>query len=41
VNVRSDTLPLPWAAVGEGQTSVEVRLRDTSRLSIAAQRLND
>jgi hypothetical protein len=41
VNVRNDTLPLPWAAVGEGQARVEVRLRDTSRLSIAAQRLSD
>lgn len=41
VNVRSDTLPLPWAAVGEGQSRVEVRLRDTTRLSIPAQRLSD
>jgi hypothetical protein len=41
VSVRSDTLPLPWASVGDGQTQVEVRLRDTSRLSIPVQRLND
>jgi hypothetical protein len=41
VSVRSDTLPLPWATVGDGQTQVEVRLRDASRLSIPVQRLND
>ena len=41
VNVRSDTLPLPWAAVGDGQTSVEVQLRDTTRLSMPVQRMND
>lgn len=41
VSVRSDTLPLPWAAVGDGQTRMEVRLRDTTRLSIPTQRPND
>lgn len=41
VSVRSDTLPLPWASVGDGQSRVDVRLRDTSRLSIPVQRLND
>jgi hypothetical protein len=40
VSVRSDTLPLPWASVGEGQSRVDVRLRDTTRLSIPVQRLN-
>jgi hypothetical protein len=41
VIVRSDTLPLPWGSLGDGQTRVDVRLRDTSRLSIPVQRLND
>jgi len=41
VSVRSDTLPLPWGNVGDGQTRVDVRLRDTNRLSVPVQRLND
>jgi len=41
VSVRSDTLPLPWGTVGDGQTRVDVRLRDASRLTIPVQRLND
>jgi hypothetical protein len=41
VSVRGDTLPLPWVTVGDGQTRVEVRLRETSRLSIPVQRLSD
>ena len=41
VSVRSDTLPLPWSSVGDGQSRVDVRLRDTTRLSIPVQRLND
>lgn len=40
VSVRSDTLPLPWASVGDGQSRVDVRLRDTTSLSIPVQRLN-
>ncbi len=41
VSVRSDTLPLPWTTVGDGQARVDVRLRDTTPLSIPVQRMND
>lgn len=40
ITVRNDSLPLPWAAVGGGETRIDVRLRDTSRLSIPVQREN-
>lgn len=38
VSVRSDTLPLPWNVVGEGQTRVDVRLRENVSLTIPVQR---
>ena len=38
VTVRPDTLPLPWNVVDEGQTRVDVRLRESLRLSIPVQR---
>lgn len=38
VTVRNETLPLPWAVVGEGQVKVDVRLRETSRLQLPVQR---
>lgn len=38
VSVRSDTLPLPWNVVGEGQTRVDVRLRENISLTIPVQR---
>ena len=41
VSVRSDTLPLPWASVGDGKTQLDVRLRGASRLSLPVQRMND
>lgn len=38
VSVRNETLPLPWGVVGDGQSTVEVNLRETSQLSIPVQR---
>ncbi len=38
VSVRSDTLPLPWNVVDEGQTKVDVRLRENISLTIPVQR---
>ena len=38
VSVRNETLPLPWAVVDEGQSKVDVRLRETTRLSLPVQR---
>ncbi len=38
VSVRSDTLPLPWNVVAEGQTKVDVRLRENISLTIPVQR---
>jgi hypothetical protein len=38
VSVRSDTLPLPWNVVGDGQTKVDVRLRENISLTIPVQR---
>ena len=38
VSVRNETLPLPWSVVDEGQAQVDVRLRETTRLSLPVQR---
>lgn len=38
VTVLNETLPLPWAAAGDGGTSVEVRVREDTRLSIGVVR---
>ncbi|QCB47794.1 hypothetical protein [Hydrogenophaga sp. PAMC20947] len=38
VTLRNETLPLPWNVVNEGQALVEVRLRETTRLSLPVQR---
>ena len=38
VTLRNETLPLPWGVVNEGQTRVDVRLRETTRLSFPVQR---
>ena len=38
VSVRGDTLPLPWNVVDQGQTRVDVRLRENLRLTIPVQR---
>ncbi len=38
VTVRNETLPLPWSVVDEGQAQVNVRLRDSTSLSIPVQR---
>ena len=38
VTVRPETLPLPWNVVGEGQTRVDVRLRDSVTLTLPVQR---
>lgn len=38
VTVRGDTLPLPWNVVDQGQTKVDVRLRQSATLSIPVQR---
>jgi len=38
VTVRNETLPLPWSVVDEGQVRVDVRLRDSTALSIPVQR---
>jgi hypothetical protein len=40
VTVRNDTLPLPWGVVDDGSVKVDVRLRETTRLSIPVQRSN-
>lgn len=41
VSVRNETLPLPWSVVDEGQARVDVRLRETARLSLPVQRSSD
>lgn len=38
VTVRNETLPLPWSVLDGGQVKVDLRLRDTVRLSIPVQR---
>jgi hypothetical protein len=38
VTLRNETLPLPWNVVNEGQTRVDVRLRERTRLSLPVQR---
>ena len=38
VSVRNETLPLPWSVVDEGQARVDVRLRETTQLSLPVQR---
>lgn len=38
VTVRNETLPLPWTVIDEGQVRVDVRLRESTRLSIGVQR---
>jgi hypothetical protein len=38
LNLRSDSLPLPWTVVGDGNTSTDVPLRGTVRLSLPVQR---
>jgi len=38
VTVRPETLPLPWNVVDEGQTRVDVRLRENLSVSIPVQR---
>ncbi|MDI3509448.1 MAG: SdrD B-like domain-containing protein [Pseudomonadota bacterium] len=38
ISLRNDTLPLPWVALSDGETRVEIRLRDTTSLSIPVQR---
>lgn len=38
VIVRNETLPLPWSVVDEGQVKVDVRLRDSTSLSMPVQR---
>ncbi|MBE0587749.1 MAG: hypothetical protein IH617_06870, partial [Hydrogenophaga sp.] len=38
VSVRNETLPLPWSVVDEGQAKVDVRLRETTQLSLPVQR---
>ncbi|MBT9550767.1 MAG: hypothetical protein IV088_07970 [Hydrogenophaga sp.] len=38
VTVRNETLPLPWGVVDDGQARIEVRLRETTRISLPVQR---
>lgn len=38
ISVRNDTLPLPWSVVDDGQVRIDVRLRETTRLSLPVQR---
>ncbi len=38
VTLRSETLPLPWSTVDDGQVKVEVRLRETTQLLMPVQR---
>lgn len=38
ITVRNETLPLPWAVLDDGQVQVDVRLRETTRISIPVQR---
>ncbi|MGS5089514.1 SdrD B-like domain-containing protein [Hydrogenophaga sp. A37] len=38
VTVRNESLPLPWSVVDEGQARVDVRLRETTQLSLPVQR---
>lgn len=38
VSVRNDSLPLPWSVVGQGQTTIEVRRRESVSISLPVQR---
>ena len=38
ITVISDNLPLPWTLVNEGRAQFEVKTRDRTEISIAAQR---
>ncbi|HEY9095370.1 MAG TPA: carboxypeptidase-like regulatory domain-containing protein, partial [Hydrogenophaga sp.] len=38
ITLRNDTLPLPWSATNEGQARTDVRLRETTRLTLPVQR---
>lgn len=38
ISVRNDTLPLPWGVVDDGQIKIDVRLRETTALSLPVQR---
>ncbi|MDZ4283135.1 MAG: SdrD B-like domain-containing protein [Hydrogenophaga sp.] len=38
VTVRPETLPLPWNVIDEGQTRVDVRLRESVTLTLPVQR---
>lgn len=38
VTVRNETLPLPWSVVDDGSVAVEVRLRDSTSVSLPVQR---
>lgn len=38
VTLRSETLPLPWSTVDDGQVRVDVRLRETTQLLMPVQR---
>ena len=38
VTVRNETLPLPWSVVDEGQTKVDVRLRETTKLMLPVRK---
>lgn len=38
VTVRNETLPLPWSVVNDGQVRVDVRLRDSTSISLPVQR---
>lgn len=38
LTVQNETLPLPWAVEDDARTKVEVRVRDTVRVAIGAQR---
>ena len=38
ITVQNETLPLPWSVEDDGKTKVEVRVRDTVRVAIGAQR---
>ncbi|MDZ7910067.1 MAG: SdrD B-like domain-containing protein [Gemmobacter sp.] len=40
VSVRNETLPLPWGVVDDGQVKIDVRLRETTTLSLPVQRSN-
>ena len=38
LSVRNDSLPLPWSVVGQGQTTIEVRRRESVSISLPVQR---